>query len=106
MTAFGGSVWAKLGTQRKQQEYLVMPIEDGERIVVQSDKSIGIFNFRTGKGLLNQKGSYFPHLSPALGAKAYTFPAEFVAQCLKQCPTLDGATDIGGVIVQHNIEVV
>lgn len=104
MTAFGGRVVAKLGTMRKPQEFSVLPTEDGERIIVQSDKSIGMFHFRTGQGVLNQKGCYFPHLSGVLGAKGYEFPADFVAECLAQCPTLGGETNLGGVIVSHNVK--
>lgn len=41
---------------------------------MQSDKSIGRLNFCTGEGVLNNKGSYFPHLHAALGAEPFTFP--------------------------------
>jgi hypothetical protein len=73
-------VTAKLGTMRKPQEFSVRPMSDG-RVIVTSDKSTGTFDPLTGQGVLNQKGAYFVHLSAALGAKPYTYPAEFIAEC-------------------------
>jgi hypothetical protein len=98
-------VTAKLARMRKAQEFSVMPVEDGEELIVQSDKSIGRFNFRTGAGVLNTKGAYFPHLSKFLGAEPFTFPAEFVAECLQACPSLDGQTVYGGgaFIIEHTV---
>ena len=75
-------ITAKLGNMRKSQEFLVQ-LSDKGNFVVQSDKSIGMFDMQTGKGVLNTKGFYFPHLSPALGAQPYQFPEEFVAECCK-----------------------
>ncbi len=99
------SVSGRLATMRKPQEFTPQPMSDG-RVLVQSDKSIGIFDPATGKGVLNQKGSYYPHLSPALGAFVYEFPAEFVAACMAALPTPGGQTDLGSVIVNHTIEVI
>lgn len=93
MTAFGKRVTAKLGRMRKPQDFTVQPVNDGEHLIVQSAKSIGRFNMRTGEGVLNIKGCYFPHLNPFLGAEPFTFPPEFVADCLEACPTLDGQTE-------------
>lgn len=73
------SIDAKLGRMRKPQSFLVIP-QDGQ-IVVQSDKSIGIFDPETGAGRLNTKGCYYMHLVPHLGAQACVFPAEFVKAC-------------------------
>jgi len=75
---------AKLGNMRKEQEFLPQKTDKGN-YVVQSDKSIGIFD-DTGKGVLNTRGCYFPHLNPALGAKPYQFPAWFVAQVKELYP--------------------
>lgn len=94
---------AKLGRMRKPQSFVVMPTDDGEHLIVQSDKSIGRFNWRTGKGVLNIKGCYFPHLSKVLGAEEYEFPAEFVAEAMKACPSLDGQTTMGGVTIMHTV---
>jgi hypothetical protein len=101
------SVTAKLGTQRKAQRYLVSPMSDG-RIMVQSDRAIGTFFAQTGKGVLNIKGSYFMHLNAMLGAKEYTFPAEFVAECVRVCPQPGGETALGGgvCIVQNSVQVI
>jgi hypothetical protein len=73
------TVRARLGNMRKPQEFIVARTDRGNYIV-QSDKSIGEFDPATGKGVLNTRGSYFPHLSRALGAKPYTFPPEFVQE--------------------------
>ena len=102
------SVEAKLAKMRKPQSFSILPTEDGEHLIVQSDKSIGRFAWRTGEGVLNTKGSYFPHLSRVLGAEPYTFPAEFVQQCLEACPSLDGQTMLAGgaVIVNHTVREV
>lgn len=70
---------------RKPQEFAVNPTSD-DRIMVQSDKAIGLFDYRTGLGVLNTKGCYFPHLSRAAGAVTYQFPPEFVAAALEACP--------------------
>lgn len=97
---------AKLHTMRKPQSFIVQPVEGGEEVIVQSDKSIGRFNIRTGKGVLNTKGCYFPHLTKFLGAFEYQFPPEFVSAALEACPSLDGQTDLGGVIIHHTIKTI
>lgn len=84
-------VTAKLAGMRKPQEFTVYPRTPGstERVKVQSDKAIGVFDPETGEGLLNWRGSgskYNVHLNPALGAEPYTFPADFVAQCIDAAP--------------------
>ena len=98
--------FAKIGTMRKPQEFSAHPIGTGDKILVQSDKSIGVFDFRTGKGVLNTKGNLFPHLAAVAGAKPYTFPADFVAEALKQCPALGSKTVLGGgaVVADNTIE--
>ena len=75
-------VTAKLGNMRKPQEFIVYPRSDRENIIVQSDKSIGSFDAKTGIGVLNTKGCYFPHLQRFCGAVPFTFPTDFVAQCI------------------------
>ena len=88
-------VEAKLHTMRKPQSWYVSPTSDG-RVMVQSDKSIGMFDFRTREGVLNVKGCYFPHLNRVLGAFPYTFPEEFVRACLEACPALDSTSVLRG----------
>lgn len=71
---------AKLGTMRKAQNFIVYPRRDDGMALIQSDKSIGIFDPATGKGKLYQgKGEHpsFMHLS-AFG-KDYDYPADVVA---------------------------
>lgn len=75
-------VSAKLGNMRKPQSFVVYPRQAGEPVHVQSDRACGWFDPATGKGMLNTKGSHSAHLLPALGARAYTFPNEFVCACL------------------------
>lgn len=102
---FGQQVVGKLAKMRKPQKFSVHPRSDGT-IQVQSDKSIGVFDFRTRKGVLNTKGSYFPHLSPALGAVEFEFPADFVKACLAACPAQDSETTRGGVTIVNTIQVI
>jgi len=97
-------VEAKLARMRKPQSFIVMPMDDG-RIMVQSDKSIGVFDY-SGHGVLNTKGCYFPHLTKFMGAVEFDFPPEFVRECLAVCPALDSIEDIGGVIVENTVRVV
>jgi hypothetical protein len=75
-------VTGKLGNMRKPQDFVVYPPSNKGNIIVQSDKAIGIFDIKTGKGVLNTKGCYFPHLESRLGAIPYIFPKEFVLQCI------------------------
>lgn len=96
----------KLGRMRKPQSFTVQPTSDEGVLIVQSDKSIGMFDYRTGEGVLNTHGCYFPHLSIRAGAERFTFPADFVTACLAACPSLDGETERGGVIFAHTVQVV
>ena len=100
-------VTAKIGNMRKPQRFHVSPTDDN-RIMIQSDKSIGLFDFRTRQGILNTKGSYFPHLNPSLGAKRYEFPAEFVQACLEACPALDSVSVLGGGVayVDNTVKII
>lgn len=102
---FGKSVVGKIGNLRKERTFSVQPQSDGN-ICVQADGVIGVFDFRTRKGVLNTKGGYFPHLSAALGARPFEFPAEFVAACLEACPAQDSETTRGGVTIVNTIEVI
>lgn len=102
---FGPRVRGKLAAMRKPRDWSVSPVDDGS-IMVQADGAIGQFNFRSRKGILNTKGEYFLHLSPALGAKPYEFPAEFVRLCLEACPGLGSESSRGGVTVEHTIRTI
>jgi hypothetical protein len=92
---------------RKPQNFSVAPMSDG-RIMIQSDKSIGMFDPETGAGVLNIRGCYFPHLHAALGAKPITFPADFVAECVKVLPTPGGQTSLAGgaIVVVNTVQVI
>lgn len=90
---------AKLANMRKPQEFMVSPMSD-DRIMIQSDKSIGIFDYKTGEGRLCMKGCYFPHLALAV---PYTFTREFVRECLAVCPATDSVTRVvsGGTTIAY-----
>lgn len=77
---------------------MVMPTSD-DRIIVQADSAIGIFDWRSGKGRLSRKGAYFPHLATA---KPFVFPLDFVRGCLQACHSLGGSHMLwdGAVIVE------
>ncbi len=83
-------VVAKLATMRKAQDFIVYPYKLGQtKLMVQSDKAIGLFEIATGEGVLNYKGSnskYGVHLNEMLGAEKYKFPGEFVVACLEAQP--------------------
>jgi hypothetical protein len=102
---FGPRVRGKLAGQRKARDWSVSPVDDGS-ILVQGDGCIGQFDFRTRRGVLNTKGEYFLHLSAALGAKRYEFPAEFVRLCLEACPGLGSESSRGGVTVVNTIRTI
>lgn len=95
-------VYAKLGKMRKEQDFIVQPRSDGT-IMVQSDRSIGVFDFKTGKGKLNTKGCYFTHLATA---EPFDFPPEFVQACLEVCPSQGGETTVGGATFVHTVQVI
>lgn len=63
----------KLLNMRKAQSFVVYKVSNREEVIIQSGKSIGIFNKDTGKGLLNTKGCYFHHLNKLLGAIEFDF---------------------------------
>lgn len=96
------TVSAKLGSMRKAQDFLIQPTSDG-RVMVQSTKSIGIFDPKTGEGRLCTTGCYFVHLSIA---KPFSFPPEFVSEVLHACPSLGGETTVGGVTIQHTVKII
>ena len=96
-------VTAKLAGMRKARAWTVMPTSD-DRIIVQADGAIGIFDWRDGEGRLCTKGGYFPHLAIA---KAYVFPPDFVRACLQACPSLGGAHTVcdGAVVVENAVRI-
>ncbi|MHB8432255.1 MAG: hypothetical protein ACYDCA_01380 [Candidatus Tyrphobacter sp.] len=96
-------VAAKLASMRKPRDWIVMPTSD-DRIIVQADGAIGIFDWRSGKGRLSTKGGYFPHLAIA---KAFVFPPDFVRACLQACPSLGGAHALcdGAIIVENTVRI-
>ncbi|HUA09476.1 MAG TPA: hypothetical protein VMA98_09390 [Candidatus Acidoferrales bacterium] len=97
------TVRAKIAGMRKLREWTVMPTSD-DRIIVQTDGAIGIFDWRNGKGRLCTKGGYYPHLRMAA---PYIFPLDFVRACLQACPSLGGthALGDGAVIVENTVRI-
>lgn len=102
---FGPRVRGKLAGQRKERSFSVSPTSEG-KIMVQAEGCIGEFDFRTRKGVFNTKGGYFLHLSKALGARDFEFPAEFVRLALEVCPALDSETTRGGVTIVNTVQVI
>ena len=97
-------VTAKLSGMRKTREWIVMPTSD-DRIIVQTDGAIGIFDWRSGNGRLSTKGGYFPHLAIA---KPFVFPVEFIRACLRACPSFGGQhTEChGALIIEHTAKII
>jgi len=101
------TITAKLAGMRKAQRFVVYPQSQGsnnDSIMVQSDKAIGLFDPKTGFGVLNWRGSnskYGVHLNKMLGAEPYQFPPEFVYHCVYNQPQsgdLIGSSSITGPV--------
>ena len=86
---------AKFLTMRKPQEFVIYPRKDGEEIMIQSDKSCGVFNCVDGKGILNMKSQY-PALLRTSGVM-FALPADILAYCLS-AGYKSGDTIAGGVM--------
>ncbi len=97
------AVIAKLAGMRKIREWIAMPTSD-DRIIVQTDGPIGIFDWRSGNGWLSTKGGYFPHLAIA---KPFVFPVEFIRACLRG-PSFGGQhTEChGALIIEHAAKII
>lgn len=101
--ALGGRyVIAKLGTMRKARDWLVQATDD-DRIIVQADGAIGVFDVSGANGRLCTQGGYFPHLAIA---KPFEFPGEFVRTCVDVAHPLDAQTSDLGMIVEHTVRVI
>ena len=88
-------VW-KFPNRRKAESFSVYPEQNGE-VVIQSSKTIAQINLKTGKGILNAKGSngkYFMHLNELLGAERYTFKSKLIAMIKSNTPK--SGDEIGG----------
>lgn len=96
------TVRAKIASMRKMCEWIVIPTSD-DRIIVQTEGAIGIFDWRSGKGRLSTRGGYFPHLAIA---KYFVFPPEFVRVCLQVCPSLGGQHVLcDGVVIENTVKI-
>jgi len=98
------TITAKLAGMRKAREWTVMPMAD-DRILIQTDGAIGVFDWRTREGRLCVRGGYFPHLA---AASPFTFPQNFVTACLAACPSLGGETVLcdGLVVVENTVQII
>lgn len=93
------TVVAKLGSMRKAREWSVRPTSD-DRIIVQTEGAIGIFEWRKGVGALCTSGGTYAHLAVA---RPFAFPLDFVQACLRECPSLGGETiHAGGAVVERH----
>ena len=79
----------KFSTRRKAEEFVIYkPDEDGN-VVIQSNKTIAQINLKTGKGILNAKGSnskYFMHLNEFMGARYTKFSPILVNKIKNSMP--------------------
>jgi hypothetical protein len=95
------SVIAKLHTMRKSQDFVVLAMSDG-RYMIQSDKSIGVFDPNTGKGRLCVKGQAMHHL--AMHGFAFEFPADFIKECADVIADNGEFSSLGGgVVITNNV---
>ena len=101
------SIDLKFGNMRKSQNFIVDDINGENSFMIQSDKSIGVFDKTTGSGKINFKGSYFMHLNSFMGAIPFTLEADILKNCL-ECLSVKG--DIigefdGCIIVNQGINL-
>jgi hypothetical protein len=96
------TVIAQLRNMKRPMEFVVVPLSDG-RILVQSERGVGAFDFRTGKGKFMAIGD---SITALINALPYDFPPEFVEECLRVCPSDGGATEIApGLFAPNTFEV-
>ena len=88
----------KLGKMRKEQEFCVQDVNNKNAFIIQSDKSIGMFDKKTGKGKMSFKGCYFPHLS--MCSIPFELSQEQVQKCLSiLCKKGDVIGSFGGCVI-------
>ncbi len=80
----------KLGTMRKEVEWVLCPQDEGtlEQVIIQSDARIAKVDLPSGKAILSDgKGGHpgFHKLSPLAGAKQVEVPAEMLAKLRELC---------------------
>jgi hypothetical protein len=79
----GNWILVKLPRKRKIRRMIALEFDDGDAIMLQGDNTI-IKIFLTEesedgfKAIYNDKGEYFLHLNPIMGAKEVIVPKEFV----------------------------
>jgi len=101
--ALGGRyVIGKLGNMRKDRDWLVQATDD-DRIIVQADGAIGVFDVSGANGRLCTTGGYFPHLAIA---RPFEFPRDFVRAALEIAHPMDSETHACGVIMQNTVRVI
>lgn len=97
------TISVKLGKMRKADDCVVYPRKDGENVIFQGDRVIGMFDPDTRKGVINfTKNPHFQHLNRVLGAQTWEYTPEFVDECIGATPKsgdVIGASDICGVVV-------
>jgi hypothetical protein len=98
----------KLGNMRKAQNFIVDDINGENKFMIQSEKSIGVFDKTTGTGKINFKGCYFMHLNSFMGAIPFTLETDVLKNCL-ECLSIKG--DIIGefgscVIINQGITLI
>ncbi len=90
------SITWKFPRRRKVESFVIYPA-DGEKVVIQSNKTIAQINLKTGRGMLNATGSdnkYFMHLNEFMGAKPYKFSKNLIDKIRGNTPK--SGDEIGG----------
>jgi len=80
--------WKFQGRRKAEEFTLYKPDKDGS-VVIQSDKTIAQINLKTGRGILNAKGSdskYFMHLNEFMGAKYTKFNPVLIKKIKNSMP--------------------
>ena len=81
---------AKLGSMRREVDWVVYPAKKDGRVVIQANHYIAVFhNDGSRKALLSKRqggGAYFMHLSPACGATLVDIPQSVIDAALAAQP--------------------
>jgi hypothetical protein len=81
--AFGGfmvpTFKSKFGNQKKEREWIVLPLRDG-RMIASADDLLCHFNYKGAGTLISANGEQ----------QSYIFPKDFVQKAMEVCPAITG----------------
>jgi|LGVF01.2.fsa_nt_gb hypothetical protein len=67
----------KLGKMRKTQSYVIYPYQIGDKnIIIQSEKTCGLFSRETGTGFMNFRSNRLQLISPRYGGIPFALEKE------------------------------